>query len=60
MCKRIIKRDQIDSNRSDGPLVCPEDAIRVDTSKYDVQGVIDLLEANTRERIASLINTDEH
>jgi CMP/dCMP kinase len=58
MCKRIIKRDQIDSSRSDGPLVCPEDAIRVDTSKYDVQGVIDLLEANTRERIASLINTD--
>ncbi len=58
MCQRIVKRDHIDSTRSDGPLVCPEDAIRIDTSKYNVQGVIDLLEQHTRERIADLISTD--
>lgn len=58
MCERIVRRDEIDSSRSDGPLVCPDDAIVIDTAKYDVQGVIDLLEKYTRERIASLINTD--
>lgn len=58
MCRRIVKRDEIDSTRADGPLVCPDDAIRVDTSKYDVQGVIDLLETHTRERIANLINAE--
>ncbi len=58
MCERIVRRDQIDSSRDDGPLVCPEDAIVIDTANYNVQGVIDLLEAHTRERIAALINTD--
>lgn len=58
MCERIVRRDRIDSSREDGPLVCPSDAIVVDTAKYDVTGVIDLLEANTRERIAKLIQTD--
>ncbi len=58
MCERIVRRDKIDSGRDDGPLVCPDDAIVIDTAKYDVQGVIDLLEKHTRERIASLINTD--
>jgi len=58
MCERIVRRDEIDSNRSDGPLVCPDDAIVIDTAKHDVTGVIDLLEQYTRERIANLINTD--
>ncbi len=56
MCARIVKRDEIDSTREDGPLVCPDDAIRIDTSKYSVDGVIDLLEEHTRNRVASLIN----
>ena len=58
MCERIVRRDKIDSSRDDGPLVCPDDAIVIDTAQYDVQGVIDLLEQHTRERIATLINTD--
>ena len=55
MCQRIVRRDEIDSTRSDGPLVCPPDAIRVDTSNMDLEGVINLLEETTRDRIASLI-----
>ena len=58
MCDRIVRRDEIDSNRSDGPLVCPEDAIVIDTAQYDVDGVIDLLESHTLERIAGLISTE--
>jgi len=58
MCERIVRRDRIDSSREDGPLVCPDDAIVIDTAKYDVTGVIELLEAHTRERIAKLINTE--
>lgn len=56
MCERIVERDRVDSTRSDGPLVCPDDAIRVDTSTLNLQGVLDLLESRTRERIASLID----
>jgi len=58
MCERIVRRDEIDSTRADGPLVCPDDAIVIDTARYDVTGVIDLLEEHTRERIAGLIDSD--
>lgn len=58
MCERIIKRDRIDSTRSDGPLVCPNDAIRIDTSTIDLNSVIDLLESKARERVATLIQSD--
>jgi CMP/dCMP kinase len=56
MCRRIVKRDEIDSTRADGPLVCPADAISIDTSSINLDGVIELLEAHTRERIAALID----
>lgn len=56
MCKRIVDRDQMDSNRSDGPLVCPSDAIRIDTSKIELDEVVDLLEQHTRERLTSLLD----
>ena len=56
MCSRIVERDRVDSTRSDGPLVCPSDAIRIDTSQLNLKGVIDLLEKHTRERIAELVN----
>lgn len=58
MCQRIIKRDKTDSSRTDGPLVCPDDAIRIDTAQHDLQGVVDLLEKLTRERISRLIGTE--
>ena len=47
----IIARDERDMNREDGPLICPEDAIVIDTSAMDEWQVIDLLEKNVRERV---------
>ena len=46
----LIERDDRDASRADGPLVCPADAVRVDTSHLTEQEVIDLLERLVRER----------
>ena len=54
MCQRIIERDRIDSTRSDGPLLCPDDAIRVDTSDLDIDGVVGELARRARERLEAL------
>jgi len=48
----IIERDRRDANRANGPLVCPDDAIRADTSELTERQVIDLLEHHVRRRIA--------
>ncbi len=40
----IERRDQQDSTRSDGPLICPEDAHRLDTSNLTFEQVVDTLE----------------
>ncbi len=56
MCQRIIKRDQMDSSRSDGPLVCPEDAIRIDTSGMEVDEVVDTMERHARQRVAAMLD----
>ncbi|MEM7621980.1 MAG: (d)CMP kinase [Planctomycetota bacterium] len=50
----IIERDRLDSSRSDGPLVCPSDAVRIDTAPHDIVGVIGILERMTRDRVESL------
>lgn len=50
----IIERDRSDSTRQDGPLICPDDALRVDTSSLTLDQVVDTLEAMVRERIAAL------
>lgn len=55
MCQRIVQRDETDSSRSDGPLMCPHDAIKIDTAQHTLAGVVDLLEQHTRERIADLV-----
>ena len=47
----IIERDRKDSTRKDSPLVCPEDAIRVDTSDMTLEQVIDHLENTVREKM---------
>lgn len=52
---QILERDRIDSTRSDGPLICPDDAIRVDTSELDLDSVVALLERTVREKIGVLI-----
>lgn len=59
MLERIRRRDEIDSTRDDGPLICPEDAVRVDTSGLCVEGVIDELERVVRARVAALIDAGE-
>lgn len=47
----IIERDRSDSSRKDGPLVCPDDAIVIDTSGLSLDQVIDRLEDEVRLRI---------
>lgn len=49
--KNIIERDRKDSSRSDGPLICPDDAIRIDTSDMALDQVLDLLEQNVRVKV---------
>lgn len=47
----IIERDRSDSTRADGPLVCPDDAIVIDTSHLTRDQVVDRLEQEVRARI---------
>ncbi len=46
----LLERDHRDSNRADGPLVCPDDAIVVDTSDLTLEQVIDRLEQDVRQK----------
>lgn len=50
----IIERDRIDSTRADGPLVCPDDAIRVDTSELDIEGVVETLAAHAADVLEAI------
>jgi len=58
MLDRIRRRDEIDSTREDGPLICPVDSVKIDTSPLSVSGVIDEMERVVRERVSSLIDPD--
>lgn len=44
----IATRDRLDETRPDGPLVCPQNAIVVDTSALSLSEVIDRLETAAR------------
>lgn len=59
MLTRILERDRIDSTRADGPLTCPDDAVRIDTSDLSVDEVIDEMERVVRERVASLVRAED-
>ena len=50
MLEEILERDRIDSTRSDGPLVCPEDAIVIDTSEMTIGQVVEDM-ARLTERV---------
>jgi cytidylate kinase len=52
--REMADRDRLDSTRADGPLICPEDAIVIDTSSLSREGVVDRLEALSRERVPAL------
>ena len=54
LLESIIERDRIDSTRADGPLTCPEDAIIVDTSDLDIDGVVETLAAHAADILARL------
>ncbi|MEN0019693.1 MAG: (d)CMP kinase [Planctomycetota bacterium] len=49
---QIERRDHLDSTRSDGPLLCADDAVVVDTSHLSITQVLDRLEAEVRARLA--------
>jgi len=49
----IIERDLSDSSREVGPLVCPMDATRIDTSGLTFEQVVTTLEQHVREAILS-------
>lgn len=49
----ILRRDHKDSHRSDGPLICPADALRIDTSDMTLAQVIDFVEQRVRDRTAA-------
>ena len=51
LLKEIVARDLSDSTRRDGPLICPEDAIRVDTSDMTFDQVVATLEEQVRARV---------
>lgn len=51
LLNEIIERDRSDSTRAEGPLVCPVDAIRVDTSGLSFELVVTTLERTVRERV---------
>lgn len=51
MLDEILARDHTDSTRSDGPLVCPDDAIVIDTSDLNIDQVIDTMALHAAQRI---------
>lgn len=54
ICQQIIERDHKDSTRKDGPLICPDDAITVDTSDMSLDQVINHLHQIVVERLAGV------
>lgn len=53
LLQEILLRDSRDSMRQDGPLICPDDAIRVDTSPISIGQVVELLASTVRSKLAS-------
>ena len=52
--RSILARDERDLSRADGPLICPHDAQRIDTSELSLDAVLDLLEQRVRQATESL------
>ncbi len=53
--EHILDRDQRDSNRKDGPLICPRDADRIDTTHMSLDEVVDELERRVRRDVGHLL-----
>ncbi len=50
---QILSRDELDSKRADGPLICPDDAIRINTSDMTLDQVIDLVVEQARNQMGA-------
>jgi len=48
--QQIQYRDERDKSRSDGPLICPDDAIEIDTSDMSLEQVVDTLYQHVVQR----------
>ncbi|MCC5827934.1 MAG: (d)CMP kinase [Phycisphaeraceae bacterium] len=55
---QILRRDERDRNRSDGPLICPADAVVVETGGLTLDQVTARLEEETRKRLGSSLTGD--
>ena len=53
--QQITERDQLDSTRRDGPLICPDDARRIDTSDMTLDQVVGHLENEVRQSVGTEI-----
>lgn len=49
--QNIIERDRKDSTRPDGPLICPDNAILIDTSDMTLSDVLEMLERQVRSAV---------
>ena len=54
--EQIVQRDHRDATRCDGPLICPHDADRIDTTAMSLDEVVDELERRVRQRVGDLVN----
>ena len=48
---QIEQRDELDSTRVDGPLICPEGAIRIDTTDASIEQVVAMLVEHADSRL---------
>lgn len=57
--EQIIYRDQRDRTRADGPLICPDDAIVIDSSHMSLDQVVDALAGQAAARCDLLTDVGE-
>ena len=55
MLEQLRHRDRRDTTRQDGPLICPSDAIRLDTSEMGLGEVVDRVEVEARRIIGDQV-----
>ena len=46
----IERRDALDSQRETAPLVCADDAVRIDSTSYTIEQIVDKIEQLIAER----------
>lgn len=51
LMEELARRDELDRTRDEGPLVCPKDAIVIDTSDLSFEQVVDRLQRHVLERV---------